>query len=284
MAQSKWQEFLLRLQGQSHPLRFAKLRNYSLLIAFTWYLLLLAPLLFTSEHSSKDLREKYAIDALFFMAFLIQFGFMLYILNITLDFVIRLTTERSVSAWFLLESYMSTIFLFASYYLIIFRIFPDGMSINAASHEDVDNTADSWSAFEVFEAWCQALYFSITVMSMEGFGDITPSMWWTQILVASQQLVGVFYTTLILAKGFDVLDKAGKRAFHAPGLTSSPTVGLDVVITEPTFPAGSSSGSPHSHRVSPRMSAESDYIITPGEAPTLQLLSDHESLDASSPL
>tara|TARA_R110002050_G_scaffold298752_1_gene462636 strand:- start:442 stop:681 length:240 start_codon:yes stop_codon:yes gene_type:complete len=64
---------------------------------------------------------------MFLLAAVFQFGLMIFIVFVSVEFVIEITADRQVSALFLMESYLSTVLLFASYYFLIFRIFPEKM-------------------------------------------------------------------------------------------------------------------------------------------------------------
>jgi len=109
------------------------------------------------------------------------------ILNVKL---IKQLSHKTATGWFLMQSYLSCVVIFAGIYSLIFLINADlfgGIAYNS-------NT----NMFVVFEEFT---YFSLTIMSTVGLGDISPISWTTQCVVMIEILLAVLYTTVIFARG-----------------------------------------------------------------------------------
>eukprot|EP01121_Diplochlamys_sp_Union-15-3_P015275 TRINITY_DN5015_c0_g1_i2.p1 TRINITY_DN5015_c0_g1~~TRINITY_DN5015_c0_g1_i2.p1 ORF type:complete len:267 (+),score=41.34 TRINITY_DN5015_c0_g1_i2:31-801(+) len=102
--------------------------------------------------------------------------------------------HRTVTFWFLSQSYLSTIVLFSGIYTIIFRI-------NGASFSGVWMSTPDTSEWRSVRIFVRMFYFSTTTMTAIGYGDITPDVWYTDLIVTMQLLLTVVYTTVVFALG-----------------------------------------------------------------------------------
>eukprot|EP00043_Microstomoeca_roanoka_P005479 m.55993 g.55993 ORF g.55993 m.55993 type:complete len:434 (+) comp12982_c0_seq1:256-1557(+) len=115
--------------------------------------------------------------------------------------------HKTASNSFLIQSYLSTILLYAGVYTLLFRI-------DKNTFQGVESSLESVSAKGfIFLCFMKFLYFSVTTMTSTGFGDITPRSWYMDAIVSSQMLISIVYTTSIFAKGLTVI--AGSKAHNA---------------------------------------------------------------------
>jgi len=61
--------------------------------------------------------------------------------------------------------------------------------------------------------WFGFFYFSVTLFTTVGFGDIYPVAWYAIAIACIQMLLGVAYTTAILARGVGKLTQEELPAF-----------------------------------------------------------------------
>ena len=100
--------------------------------------------------------------------------------------------HTTVSIWFLVQSYLSTVLLFAGFYVIAFKINPDTFPAMLDMNDKVPSP---------FISFCSALYVSTYMMTSVGVGDIFPATWVAQLLCICQMLLGVAYSTVVIALG-----------------------------------------------------------------------------------
>jgi hypothetical protein len=102
--------------------------------------------------------------------------------------------HRSVNFFFIIQSYLSTIVMFAGVYLLIDLY-------ERTAFIGLSQTHDSPQA-EVFELYVDFLVFSIGVMSA-GISKIVPNLWYAELVVGLQMLVCMVYWMFILGYGLD---------------------------------------------------------------------------------
>ncbi|KNC48487.1 uncharacterized protein AMSG_04935 [Thecamonas trahens ATCC 50062] len=125
---------------------------------------------------------------------------------------IKLTKQLlhgSATGVFLMQSYLSTVLLFAGVYTLLYRIRPSSFRGLPASfaHETTDGSELSHSSTYA-ATFIRMLYFSLTAMTTAGFGDIVPAVWYTYFAVSLQLLISVVYTAVIFARGVEALSRA----------------------------------------------------------------------------
>lgn len=203
-----------------HPLRRKRwwhpILRHLLLITLVWQALCIGILTIIDETAGKKAHE---IDknAFFKASVALMIVFQVSHLAVIITASIKLTKQiahRTVSVWFLAQSYLSTILLFGGLYTLIFRLKADSWA--GVSLEGLDET----DSLYILLAFVRLLFFSIVTMTSTGYGSIHPTRTYNYILVSVQMLCAVLYTTSIFAKGLSVLavprqlarrDRAGSR-------------------------------------------------------------------------
>lgn len=125
-----------------------------LLVTVMWQLILvvivgLCELIFENE--------KAVLDVAITLGSLIQFVQMIFIIMTSIKLVKQLT-HRTASGWFLIQSYLSVIILFAGIYTLIYQIKADSFH----SEQLRVDTAESETIFAIYTVF---LYFSGTTMT-----------------------------------------------------------------------------------------------------------------------
>jgi len=106
--------------------------------------------------------------------------------------MLRRVRQVSFSLAFLIQSYLSTLALFAGIYFLIFKL--DDSSFAGVIQGDA-------SSFHPFFEYVRILYFSATTMTTVGYGDISPHSWYACVLVIGEQLVSFVFTTVLFGMG-----------------------------------------------------------------------------------
>lgn len=98
---------------------------------------------------------------------------------------------------FLLQSYLSTIILFAGVYTLIHRANASAWTATSAGSENED--------LYIIKSFVIFVYVSVQTITSVGYGDVHPRVWYAYLLVSLQMLVGVMYSVAILGRGLEVL-------------------------------------------------------------------------------
>eukprot|EP00457_Paulinella_chromatophora_P006437 gb/GEZN01006455.1/.p1 GENE.gb/GEZN01006455.1/~~gb/GEZN01006455.1/.p1 ORF type:complete len:478 (-),score=59.25 gb/GEZN01006455.1/:228-1613(-) len=109
----------------------------------------------------------------------------------------KMNTKQEVSAGFLLQSYLSSIFMFAGVYflLMVSTERPDDAWYGLA----VQNEEGRVTALE--QGFVQLLYFSLVTMSTVGYGDIFPISSAGRLMVCFQMAAAQIYSVQIMGSG-----------------------------------------------------------------------------------
>eukprot|EP00467_Chlorarachnion_reptans_P022433 CAMPEP_0114493848 /NCGR_PEP_ID=MMETSP0109-20121206/4329_1 /TAXON_ID=29199 /ORGANISM="Chlorarachnion reptans, Strain CCCM449" /LENGTH=598 /DNA_ID=CAMNT_0001670829 /DNA_START=236 /DNA_END=2032 /DNA_ORIENTATION=+ len=105
--------------------------------------------------------------------------------------LVQKAKSHEVSVSFLLQSFFSTAILFAGVYFTLLLI-----NSNAFRYYSQNRKKDG-----VFKVAGELMYFSITVMTTTGYGDIYPATWYAQLAVCIQMVVAFIYTVVIIGLG-----------------------------------------------------------------------------------
>mmetsp|Transcript_6013 Transcript_6013/g.9079 ORF Transcript_6013/g.9079 Transcript_6013/m.9079 type:complete len:190 (-) Transcript_6013:41-610(-) len=184
-----------------------------LLFTITWQLVLLVvvslcELIFSNETA--------ILDVAITLGSIIQFVQVVFVIVTSVKLVKQLR-HRTASGWFLVQSYLSVVILYAGSYTLVFQI----ESSSFHSEQLVDEKSEIFAIYTIF------LYFSGTTMSTVGYGDIYPVVWYTQLMVLSEAILSVVFTTVIFVKGLAHFGGGGGAA-PAP----VPVVGATTPLTQ----------------------------------------------------
>jgi len=161
--------------------------NNLLLLTFVWQILDVLVLTLIAHKS------ELAVDVSIGLMIFFQCLNLILIVLVSIKLVKQLL-HRNASGLFLVQSYLSTIMLFAGIYMLLFRI-------NMKTFSGLPESADRVISMEMFDIWVRFLYFSVTTMSTVGYGDIYPTMWYSCLVAMLQMLLNTLYTVVIFAKG-----------------------------------------------------------------------------------
>ena len=160
--------------------------NNMLLFTIIWQMVLLVSvalceLIFSDEQA--------VLDVAITLGSLIQFVQVCFVIITSVKLVKQLR-HRTASGWFLTQSYLSIIILYAGAYTLVFQIEPNSFH----SAQLVNESSEIFAIYTIF------LYFSGTTMTTVGYGDIYPVVWYTQLIVFSEAILSVIFTTVIFVK------------------------------------------------------------------------------------
>jgi len=102
--------------------------------------------------------------------------------------------HRTASPMFVVQSFLSTTLLYAGFFTLINRAEPKAF----AGFDEFSNNTEALVTVRIF---IKFLYFSTATMTTVGFGDVTPTLWYTQLIVTTEMLLSVTYTVVIFAQG-----------------------------------------------------------------------------------
>jgi len=88
----------------------------------------------------------------------------------------------------LIINYFEIIFWFAFFYRIIYNLF-DNVFVGSSLINSINGS----------------LYFSVVTMTTLGYGDVTPSHWFSMFLICIQVLIGLFIAFILIARFIPLL-------------------------------------------------------------------------------
>eukprot|EP00038_Savillea_parva_P032035 m.93246 g.93246 ORF g.93246 m.93246 type:complete len:272 (+) comp9991_c0_seq3:284-1099(+) len=94
--------------------------------------------------------------------------------------------HHTATSGFLLQSYLSTIVLYAGIYTLLHRYQPDVWS---GSQLQGKITSDDY----VIKSFVVFIYYSTATITSTGYGDVYPNSWYLYLLVSTEMLLGVLY-------------------------------------------------------------------------------------------
>ena len=162
--------------------------NNVLLFSFLWqcFVIVLYRVAFNKAFSSTGVAFDLGVGIMVLMQVL-QLVFII-IISVKLS---KQVLHQTVTNWFLVQTYLATILLFAGLYTVIERAVP-------LSFRGVFDVNDSLT-HEIVTI--RFVYLSVQVMTTATFGDIVSNEWYVDMLVTLQMLLSVLYTTVIFSKG-----------------------------------------------------------------------------------
>ncbi len=161
------------------------------LLAFTFGLELINVIMFLSSESHPFRHDGSVDNTRYVIASLLLQCIQLFVIILV---SIRLTQKlrsREVSASFLVQSFLSTVLLFAGIYFSI-------MLVDTRSFGFFDLKTEDYGVENV-GMWL--LYFSISTQTTTGFGDVVPVRWSSQLVVSLQMFTAFLYQVVILGLG-----------------------------------------------------------------------------------
>ena len=108
--------------------------------------------------------------------------------------------HHTISLETLLQSYLSTITAMAGVYFLFMAIDTtafEGIHAKWPNEAPIDKTVTETDPSHQVQLLMHMFYFSCTVMTGCGFGDITPKRWYAVMCVTLEQLLAVTYSTVI---------------------------------------------------------------------------------------
>lgn len=131
--------------------------------------------------------------------------------------------HHTATAGFLVQSYLSTVILYAGLYTLLHR-YQGEVWIGKGGPTDTFPVQGSLSSDTyITKTFVVFFYFSVQTISSVGFGDLTPRVWYLYLLVSTEMLLGVFYMVAILGRSLDTmlkkpLDRDATLMFKGPSL------------------------------------------------------------------
>jgi len=116
----------------------------------------------------------------------------LYIIFVSLKLV-KDVINRSLDLWFIVQSYLSTILMFAGLYSLMHRL-------DHACFAGLDE--DDFSVGRPLIFFIDFFTFSVGCMSA-GLAKVTAAKWYSELLVSAQMLCSIVYWCVILGSGLD---------------------------------------------------------------------------------
>jgi hypothetical protein len=138
-------------------------------------------------------------DAVFVFGWFLAISF-ITIVTSTISLVVELS-YHIVRPHTLGIMYISTILHYATWYQAYTA--GDNAALYVPMHIVNGVSVPMDSSTDLITRMIMFFYFSITVMTTCGYGDITPNFWYIKITSMTQMVVGIFYTVGIFAIGLD---------------------------------------------------------------------------------
>lgn len=130
-------------------------------------------------------------------------GVLLVVLvSVSLRIAFKMHDNVEIGLLFLVQSYLSMIFLFDGVYLLVYLLNKDAFELAGGKHMALP------------EAMWRFLYFSFTAMTTTGYGDITPRLMVSRVVVGAHMVTSVVYHVLILGLGTALFVSRQRRSLE----------------------------------------------------------------------
>eukprot|EP00475_Leptophrys_vorax_P013230 TRINITY_DN19586_c0_g1_i4.p1 TRINITY_DN19586_c0_g1~~TRINITY_DN19586_c0_g1_i4.p1 ORF type:complete len:323 (-),score=84.95 TRINITY_DN19586_c0_g1_i4:313-1158(-) len=114
--------------------------------------------------------------------------------------LITLYQKQKITAVFVIQSYISIVISFSTIYTTVFLVFGNKDTFVFTSSQVTGNLLQS-SSFHPIIYWSVFLFFSLTLQTTTGYGNIFPTFWLTRALVIVHLILSVCYTIIIFSLG-----------------------------------------------------------------------------------
>eukprot|EP00052_Salpingoeca_macrocollata_P014396 m.113157 g.113157 ORF g.113157 m.113157 type:complete len:298 (+) comp19304_c0_seq3:55-948(+) len=210
--------------------------NTLLPLAIVWQVLNVIILTLIDKNISNEEIARHPLDNKYFFAgVVVMVVFQMIHMVVVVIASVKLAKQvlhRTATSSFLVQSYLSTVLLFAGVYTLLFRA---DKSAWKGIMEDKNDEASVQSNTYIAQAFAIMLYYSVTTMTGTGFGDIHPVSWYLYLIVTAQMLLAVVYTTTIFARGLTILGGAKFRLAGEGGSATAATRSARSASMPPTI-------------------------------------------------
>jgi len=187
---------LVLRKPKSSPWLKPWLTNKILLISIAWQILGIVLLQIVRRQDDSSYVEATVVPMIIMQ--IIHLGLVV----LTSIKLVKQVLHRTVSPWFLAQSYLSTILLYAGIYTMVWKmLIPKGVILSGQQPPFSGSLVFDNPDFQWCLTWLSFLYFSTATMTTVGYGDISPSTWYTKLIVCSEMLFSIMYSAVILSIG-----------------------------------------------------------------------------------
>jgi hypothetical protein len=116
----------------------------------------------------------------------------------------KLYNDRDINFSDILKDYFALIFVLASAYSIMYDLYGSKVFI----------VPDHQNRGAVFENWATMIFFSFTLQSSTGYGNIYPSNYLTRLLVTVHVVFSDIFVIVIFGLGLNILTKRISKSFE----------------------------------------------------------------------
>jgi len=179
-------------QPKANPAIGPKLLRHLFLFSVVWQIANVIVICLADATTQERYKQNYDIGVAFMLFFQLLHLVFVVVTSIKLC---KQVMHKTASPLFVVQSFLSTIFLFAGLYTLVHRIEDSSF----VGFDDLNlNSNAPYVSFQIF---IKFLYFSTATMTTVGYGDVTPVLWYTELLVTFEMFLSVTYSVVIFAQG-----------------------------------------------------------------------------------